>query len=166
MLHFNYYFYILILFFSKDVFFMFLDDFSHSVFHRLNHVTTNLDNSIHKHNSIFKNTFVDNFVHELNDYLFKETSISRLKQLPRNTLFRITEDNTDYIICSVDSISSNTNQKYDCNFISNDTYYIPKSICTISNISLYKTENTISEETHYQNYLQLNGDTYQVVDKN
>jgi len=142
---------------------MSLNDFSYSVFHGLNHITTTLDNSLHKNNSILKNTFVDDFIHELNDYLFKETSISRLKQLPQNTLFKITEDNDEYIICSTNDTS--INPKYNCHCISNDTYYIPKSICSIPDISLYKFENSLSEETHYQNYLKLIGDTYQVVNK-
>lgn len=142
---------------------MFLDDFSYSVFHKLNHVTYNLDNSIHKNNSKLENSLVDKFVHELNDYLFKETNICKLKQLPKDTIFRITEENDDYIICSIDS--NNYEQKYACNSISNDTYYIPKSICTINDISSYKMEDTFSEETRYQNYLKLTGEKYTVVNK-
>ena len=142
-----------------------LDNISHSAFHTLNHATYNLDKSLHKSNPKFENTFVDKFLHELNDYLYKQTYISRLKLLPKDTMFRITEDTEDYFIASIDTNSKDISKPF-CNHVSNDIYWIPKDICDSNiNQSLYKTENYEIEETSYSNYLQLHGGVYKVVDE-
>ena len=142
-----------------------IDNISHSIFHNLNHATYNLDKSLHKSNLKFENTLIDKFLHELNDYLYKQTYISRLKLLPKDTLFRITEDTDDYFIVSIDAKSKDISKSF-CNCVSNDVYWIPKDICD-SNIdkSLYKTENYEIEETSYSNYLQLHDEVYKVVDE-
>lgn len=142
-----------------------LDDILFNTFHGLNHITSNLDKSLHKNKPELDNTFVDNFLHELNDFFYKETNLLRLKELPKDTLFSITEDTDDYIICTVDENSIDLPKNKGC--IADDTFFIPKDICDFSNNeSLYKDVDYVHEETYYKNYLQLQDGVYKVVDKN
>ena len=48
-----------------------------------------LDLSLHK--TKLKDTFVDNFIHELRDYLAKSDVTYRLSQLPKDTLLDVNE---------------------------------------------------------------------------
>ena len=88
----------------------------------------------------------------------------RLKKFPTDTLFSITEDTDDYIICTVDEDSIDSPKNKGC--IADDTFFIPKDICYFSNNeSLYKDVDCVHEETYYKNYLQLQDGIYKVVDK-
>lgn len=141
-----------------------LDDILFNTFHSLNHLTTDLDNSLHSNKPEFKNTLVDNFLHELNDFFYRETNLLRLKELPKDTLFSITEDTDDYIICNVDENTVNLPKNKGC--IADDTFFIPKDICDFScNESLFKDIDYVHDETYYKNYLQLKDGLYRVVDK-
>ena len=142
-----------------------LDDILYSTFHRLNHSTYALDKSLHKTNPNYENSFVDKFLHELNDYFCKQSDIYRLKQLPDDTLLKITQDTDDYFIVSVSSQKCNI-QKSTCICSPDDIYYVPKSICD-TNIreGAYKTENVELEEIKYKNFLQLKDGVYTVVNE-
>lgn len=56
-----------------------------------------LDLSLHK--TKLKDTFVDNFIHELRDYLAKLDVTYRLSQLPKDTLLDINEIEKNHIQC-------------------------------------------------------------------
>ena len=56
-----------------------------------------LDLSLHK--TKLKDTFVDNFIHELLDYLAKSDVTYRLSQLPKDTLLDVNEIEKNHIQC-------------------------------------------------------------------
>lgn len=56
-----------------------------------------LDLSLHK--TKLKDTFVDNFIHELRDYLAKSDVTYRLSQLPKDTLLDVNEIEKNHIQC-------------------------------------------------------------------
>lgn len=142
-----------------------LDDFLYSTFHGLNHITYDLDNLLHKNQPNLKDSLVDNFLHELNDFFYKESHIFRLKDLPKDTIFKITEDNDDYLIVEV--VDSNNLPIKNTSCLPNDIYFIPKDMCDLNiDESLYKVEDLVQEEINYKNYLQLKDGIYKVVDKN
>ena len=142
-----------------------LDDILFNTCHVINHITNNLDKSLHKNKPELKNSFVDNFLHELNDLFYRESNILRLKNLPKDTIFHITEDTEDYIIAFVDKNKFDLPKNNGC--ISDDVFFIPKDLCNFSNDeSLFKTIDYEHQETYYKNCLQLKDDVYRVVDKN
>lgn len=51
------------------------------------------------HNTKLKDTFVDNFIHELRDYLAKSDVTHRLSKLPKDTLLDINEIEKNHIQC-------------------------------------------------------------------
>ena len=55
-----------------------------------------LDNKIHDN---IKGTFVDNFIHELQDYLESQTNEKILENLPANTNLHFAKFEDDYAIC-------------------------------------------------------------------
>ncbi len=57
-----------------------LDDILFNTCHGLNHITNSLDKSLHKNKPEFDNSFVDNFLHELNDFFYKKSNLLRLKK--------------------------------------------------------------------------------------
>ena len=57
----------------------------------------NLDLSIH--DTKLKDSFVDNFIHELRNYLVKSDVTCRLSKLPKDTLLDINEIEEKYIQC-------------------------------------------------------------------
>lgn len=59
------------------------------------------------HNTKFKDTFIDNFIHELRDYLVKSDVTYRLSKLPQDTLFDINEIEKNYIQCYFNHIEYN-----------------------------------------------------------
>lgn len=79
-----------------------MNDFFNSLGNSLYDGLCNLDHSIHK--TDFKDSLVDNFIHELRDYLFKSDSIHKLSKLPKDTLLDINEIETDYIQCYLNHI--------------------------------------------------------------
>lgn len=135
-----------------------------SVFNGLAHTTSEIDKSIHKKQSKLEDSFIDNFIHELKDFLFNSRDICRLKQMPENTMYEIDGEGDDYFVTMVDSKTPNLPKLNGC---SDDIFYIPKNMCNLNiDESLYKVEDLIQEEVHYKNYLQLKDGVYTVVDKN
>lgn len=135
-----------------------------SVFNGLAHTTSEIDKSLHKNKTELEDSFIDNFIHELKDFLYNSRDICRLKQMPENTIYEINGYVDDYFVTMVDSKTPNLPK---LNGYSDDIFYIPKNMCK-SDIdeSLYKVEDLIQEEVHYKNYLQLKDGVYTVVDKN
>lgn len=135
-----------------------------SVFNGLAYTTSEIDKSIHQKQSKLEDSFIDNFIHELNDFLFNSRDICRLKQMPENTMYEIDGEGDDYFVTIVDSKTPNLPK---LNGYSDDIFYIPKNMCNLNiDESLYKVEDLIQEEVHYKNYLQLKDGVYTVVDKN
>lgn len=79
-----------------------MNDFFNSLDNTLYDGLCKLDHSIHK--TDLKDSFVDNFIHELRDYLFRSDSVYRLSKLPKDTLLDINEIETDYIQCYLNHI--------------------------------------------------------------
>lgn len=73
-----------------------MNDLFNSIGNGLYDVVHSLDLSIHDK---IKNTAVDNFIHELQDYLIKSDVRYRLTKLPKDTLFEINEIEKDYVQC-------------------------------------------------------------------
>lgn len=139
------------------------DNILSSVFNELAHATSKLDKNLHNSKPELENSFVDNFIHELKDFLYDSREIHRLKQMPEDTIFEICSDAYDYFTTIVDFDTPNL-PKLDG--VRDNIFYIPKELCDLSvDESLYKTENIIQEEIHYKNYLQLKDGVYKVVDK-
>lgn len=135
-----------------------------SVFNGLAYTTSEIDKSIHQKQSKLEDSFIDNFIHELNDFLYNSRDICRLKQMPENTIYEIDGESDDYFVTIVDSKTPNLPK---LNGYSDDIFYIPKNMCNLNiDESLYKVEDLIQEEVHYKNYLQLKDGIYTVVDKN
>lgn len=134
-----------------------------SAFSGLARATTKLDKSLHNNKPELEDSFVDNFLHELNDFLYDNRDIHRLKQMPEDTLFRISGDTETYFSTIVDSDSKNLPR---LDGVGDNIFYIPKNICSLNvDESLYKVENLRLEEVSYKNYLQLKDGVYKVVDK-
>lgn len=135
-----------------------------SVFNGLAYTTSEIDKSIHQKQSKLEDSFIDNFIHELNDFLYNSRDICRLKQMPENTIYEIDGESDDYFVTIVDLETPNLPK---LNGYSDDIFYIPKNMCNLNiDESLYKVEDLIQEEVHYKNYLQLKDGIYTVVDKN
>ncbi|MCL2860337.1 MAG: hypothetical protein FWF46_07305 [Oscillospiraceae bacterium] len=81
-------------------------DFFNSIGNKLNDSLHNLDKSIH---SNIKDTFIDNFIHELQNYLNKSDALHQLSKLPQNTKLEINEIEDKYVSC----YEPNTFDKYD-----------------------------------------------------
>ena len=75
-----------------------MNDFFNSLGNTLRDSLCDLDLSIHDK---IKDTALDNFIHELKDYLFKSDSIYKLSKLPKDTLLEINEIEKNYIQCYV-----------------------------------------------------------------
>lgn len=73
-----------------------MNDLFNSIGNGLYNVLHSLDLSIHDK---VKNTLVDNFIHELQDYLFKSDAIYKLSKLSPHTLLEVNEIEKDYIEC-------------------------------------------------------------------
>ena len=81
-------------------------NFFNSIGNKLNDGLYKLDKSIHKS---IKNTFVDDFIHELQDYLNRADAIHKLNKLPKDTIFFINEAEENYIDC----VEDKTDEHYD-----------------------------------------------------
>lgn len=127
-------------------------------------IVNSLDNTLEKNVKSYNNSFVDNFIDELKNFLLDHRDVDRLKHMPKNTIFEITDDTKNYFVTMVDSKTPNL-PKLDG--VGDNIFYIPKNMCDLSiNESLYKTHNIIQEEISYKNYLQLKDGIYKVVDEN
>ena len=86
-----------------------MNDFFNSLGNTLRDSLCDLDLSIHDK---IKDTAIDNFIHELKDYLFKSDSIYKLSKLPKDTLLDINEIESNYIQC----------------YLNHEEYNIPKEM--------------------------------------
>ena len=73
-----------------------INDLFNSIGNGLHDALSSLDLSIHDK---IKDTVVDDFIHELKNYLFKSDATYRLSKLPKDTLLEINEIEKDYIEC-------------------------------------------------------------------
>ena len=106
-------------------------DFFNSVENSVNKSLGKLDAKIHlDRDSKVKNTFVDDFIHELRDYLDKHDAIYKLNNLPTNSKLEINEIEEKYIQC----------------YFEHEPYYIPKDMINL---------NSKNEDCHH---LQLKQD--------
>lgn len=138
--------------FWKDVFFI-----------NLYEILKSVDNSLEKNIKSYKNSFIDSFIDELKYFLSDVRDINRLKQMPKDTIYKIDGDTKDYFVTLVNSNIPNL-PKLDG--VGDNIFYIPKNICNLNiDESLYKVEDVIQEEVSYRNYLQLKNGAYTVVDK-
>lgn len=141
-----------------------LDDKLTSVFNGLARTTSKIDKYLHNNRPELEDSFIDSFIHELKDFLYNSRDICRLKQMPKDTIFEITDDTKDYFVTMVDSKTTNLPK---LNGYADDIFYIPKNMCNLNiDESLYKVEDIVQEEVIYKNYLQLKNGVYTVVDEN
>lgn len=73
-----------------------MNDLFNSINNRINDSLYKIDHSLH---SKIKNSFIDNFIHELQAYLVKSDLTYRLSKLPKDTLFEINEIENKYVQC-------------------------------------------------------------------
>ncbi|MCL2860522.1 MAG: hypothetical protein FWF46_08285 [Oscillospiraceae bacterium] len=84
-----------------------------SIENSINKSLGKLDAQIHlDRDSKLKNTFVDNFIHELRDYLDRHDSIYKLNTLPPSSKLEINEIEEKYLQCYFD----------------HEPYYIPRDM--------------------------------------
>lgn len=88
-----------------------MNDFFNSLGNSLYDSLCNLDLSIN--NTKLKDTFVDDFIHDLRNYLVKSDVTYRLSKLPKDTLLDINEIEKNYIQC----------------YLNHEEYSIPKEMC-------------------------------------
>ena len=81
-------------------------DFFNSIGNKLNDDLYKLDISVHNN---IKNTFIDDFIHELQAHLYMSDAIHKLNKLPKDTIFFINEAEEKYIDC----IDDKTDERYD-----------------------------------------------------
>ena len=77
-----------------------MNDFFNYLGNSLYDSLCNLDLSLH--NTKLKDTFIDDFMHELQDYLIKSDVTYRLSKSPQDTLLDINEIEKKYIQCYLD----------------------------------------------------------------
>ena len=88
-------------------------DFFNSVENSVNKSLGKLDAKVHlDRDSKIKNTFVDDFIHELRAYLDRRDAIYRLDKLPFDSELEINETGKSYIQC----------------YFEHEPYYIPKDM--------------------------------------
>jgi len=73
-----------------------MNDLFNSISNSLHDALGTLDLSIHDK---IKDTAVDDFIHELRNYLVKSDVTYRLSKLPEDTMFEINEIENNYIQC-------------------------------------------------------------------
>ena len=94
-----------------------------------------IDKSLH---SKMKDSFIDNFIHELSSYLDKSNAIYKLSKLPKDTKLELNDTEEKALEC----------------YYNKQKYYIPKDLINFSN------------DNHYY-HLQLKNDgKYHFVSKN
>ena len=71
-------------------------DFFNSIGNNISNNLHNLDKTFH--NKI-KDSFIDDFIHELRNKLWEFDNLHKLNSLPKDTTFRITDSDTDSILC-------------------------------------------------------------------
>ena len=120
-------------------------DLFNSIGNTLNDGLYKLDQSIHNN---IKNTFIDDFIHELQDKLWRFDLETKLNRLDKDTIFYINDVYTEYIDC----IKVGTY----------DHFHIPRDMFP-ENI-----RNTITDQTYFvklsgeDNYYHLFGNIHEV----
>ena len=110
-----------------------MNDLFNSIENTINKSLNKVDNKVHRNNiSKIKNTFIDDFIHELRDYLNKRDALYELNKLPRNTILEIDTIEEKYFACY--------------HPLTYDRYDIPK----------YKVDYTSKQQGYF--CLQLQGD--------
>lgn len=109
-----------------------MDDFLNSLTNSLYNSLSTLDNALHK--TDIKDTAVDNFIHELKDYLFKSDCQYQLSKLSSDTYLDINEFYDNCVQC----------------YVGNDEYLVPNEM-----VCSEELENTIN---HGDIKLQLQDD--------
>lgn len=87
-----------------------MNDFFNSLSNSIYNALSNLD--MHLHDTNLRNSAIDNFIHELRDYLVKSDVKYRLSKLPKWTLLDINEIEENAIQC----------------YLNHEEYTVPKSI--------------------------------------
>ena len=117
-----------------------MNDFFNSLGNSLHDGLCELDLSLH--NTKLKDSFVDDFIHELRNYLVKSDVTYRLSKLPQDTLLDINEIEKNYIQC----------------YFNHEEYNVPKE-------KIYKQElNSLVNDGFIKLQLQDDG-LYHVVRK-
>ena len=62
-------------------------------------ILNSVDLTLEKNIKTYNDSFVDKFIDELKDYLFKSDSMYKLSQMPKDTIFEVNEIEKDYIQC-------------------------------------------------------------------
>lgn len=73
-----------------------MNDLFNSIGNGLHDVLNSIDISMHDK---IRDTIVDDFIHELKEYLFKADAIYQLSKLSPNTLLEVNEIENEYIEC-------------------------------------------------------------------
>lgn len=76
-------------------------EFFNKIGNSLNTTLYNLDKSIHNE---IKNTALDDFIHDLKDYLFKSDAIYKLSKLSDDTVLEINEIEKNYVQCYLNHV--------------------------------------------------------------
>lgn len=112
-----------------------------SLFESIRDSLYNLDMSVHK--TSLKDTFVDNFIHELRNYFIEQTELERINSLPKDSILRLEEKEDGYIRCVGPSLD---NSKI------HSSYNVPLSL--------------ISPDADISDYVKLNDNgIFEVVNK-
>ena len=75
-----------------------MNDFFNSLNNSFYDKLCDIDLSIHT-SGVLKNSWIDDFIHDLRDYLVKSDVKYRISKLPSNTIFEVNEIEEDFIQC-------------------------------------------------------------------
>lgn len=98
-------------------------------------IINNLDHAIHK--SKLKDSFIDDFIHELQRYMLKQNMDYDYTKLPKDTIFEVDYLESDYASCL------DTSQKH------SEKYYIPYEL--------------LDESAKESDYIKFDGNKYIAV---
>ena len=73
-----------------------MNDLFNSIGNNLCDIVRKIDNSIH---SKISGSPIDEFIHELTNYLDKSDAMYQISKMPKNTIFPINDVDCDYIQC-------------------------------------------------------------------
>ncbi len=74
-----------------------MNDFFNTLGNNLYDKLCDIDQSLHKSGK--ENSFIDDFVHELKDYLFVSDAKYKLQQIPNNSILEVNEIEDTYVQC-------------------------------------------------------------------
>ena len=75
-----------------------MNDFFNSLNNSFYDKLCDIDLSIHT-SGVLKSSWIDDFIHDLRDYLVKSDVKYRISKLPSNTIFEVNEIEEDFIQC-------------------------------------------------------------------